>query len=318
METFNLGAVLFALLLLVWVGYAVPRSAERRELISRARDAMRSRDSRTARDLSEAAHSRPRAREVHVMNDDRLLLRPADPTARPRFDASPGTRVDPYEEAGRQRRTLRVVLLALALVTIGVGVLAGFSILPVWSVLLPLAVLAAYVVGLRRAELDRRSRLRRAAELRGAGAATSATASSPAGKSTSAEEAPQVAAPAAATDRSDELSTSTATTARTPGDNAAHTQEHAELGEEIESASAALAAPGEWIPRPVPRPSYALHGEVEDLATRHAAHRSSVAPRQVALEVEVDDVADEALREEPQRTPASDLGLDEILARRRA
>lgn len=318
METFNLGAVLFALLLLVWVGYAVPRSAERRELISRARDAMRSRDSRTARDLSEAAHSRPRAREVHVMNDDRLLLRPADPTARPRFDASPGTRVDPYEEAGRQRRTLRVVLLALALVTIGVGVLAGFSILPVWSVLLPLAVLAAYVVGLRRAELDRRSRLRRAAELRGAGAATSATASSPAGKSAPAEETPQVAAPAAATDRSDELSTSTAATARTPGDAAAHPQEHAELGEEIESASAALAAPGEWIPRPVPRPSYALHGEVEDLATRHAAHRSSVAPQQVALEVEVDDVADEALREEPQRTPAADLGLDEILARRRA
>ncbi|UEJ83464.1 hypothetical protein Bra3105_03890 [Brachybacterium halotolerans subsp. kimchii] len=314
METFNLGAVLFALLLLVWVGYAVPRSAERRELISRARDAMRSRDSRTARDLSEAAHSRPRAREVHVMNDDRLLLRPADPTARPRFDASPGTRVDPFEEAGRQRRTLRVVLLALALVTIGVGVLAGVSILPVWSVLLPLAVLAAYVVGLRRAELDRRSRLRRAAELRDAGTTASATASSPARKSASAEEASQVATPTA---RSDERSTS-ATTARTQPDAAAQTEEHAELGEEIESASAALAAPGEWIPRPVPRPSYALRGEVEDLATRHAAHRSSVAPQQVALEVETDDVVDEALREEPQRTPASDLGLDEILARRRA
>ncbi|UQN31053.1 hypothetical protein [Brachybacterium kimchii] len=314
METFNLGAVLFALLLLVWVGYAVPRSAERRELISRARDAMRSRDSRTARDLSEAAHSRPRAREVHVMNDDRLLLRPADPTARPRFDASPGTRVDPFEEAGRQRRTLRVVLLALALVTIGVGVLAGVSILPVWSVLLPLAVLAAYVVGLRRAELDRRSRLRRAAELRDAGTTASATASSPAGKGASAEEASQVAAPTA---RSDERSTS-ATTARTQADAAAQTEEHAKLGEEIESASAALAAPGEWIPRPVPRPSYALRGEVEDLATRHAAHRSSVAPQHVALEVETDDVADEALHEEPQRTPAPDLGLDEILARRRA
>lgn len=314
METFNLGAVLFALLLLVWVGYAVPRSAERRELISRARDAMRSRDSRTARDLSEAAHSRPRAREVHVMNDDRLLLRPADPTARPRFDASPGTRVDPFEEAGRQRRTLRVVLLALALATIGVGVLAGVSILPVWSVLLPLAVLAAYVVGLRRAELDRRSRLRRAAELRDAGTTASATASSPARKSALAEEASQVATPTA---RSDERSTS-ATTARTQPDAAAQTEEHAELGEEIESASAALAAPGEWIPRPVPRPSYALRGEVEDLASRHAAHRSSVAPQQVALEVETDDVVDEALREEPQRTPASDLGLDEILARRRA
>jgi Flp pilus assembly protein TadB len=313
-ETFNLGAVLFALLLLVWVGYAVPRSAERRELISRARDAMRSRDSRTARDLSEAAHSRPRAREVHVMNDDRLLLRPADPTARPRFDASPGTRVDPFEEAGRQRRTLRVVLLALALATIGVGVLAGVSILPVWSVLLPLAVLAAYVVGLRRAELDRRSRLRRAAELRDAGTTASATASSPARKSALAEEASQVATPTA---RSDERSTS-ATTARTQPDAAAQTEEHAELGEEIESASAALAAPGEWIPRPVPRPSYALRGEVEDLASRHAAHRSSVAPQQVALEVETDDVVDEALREEPQRTPASDLGLDEILARRRA
>lgn len=318
METFNLGAVLFALLLLVWVGYAVPRSAERRELISRARDAMRSRDSRTARDLSEAAHSRPRAREVHVMNDDRLLLRPADPTARPRFDASPGTRVDPYVEAGRQRRTLRVVLGALVLVTIGVGVLTGFSILPLWSVALPVVVLAAYVVGLRRAELDRRARLRRAAELRGSGSARSTVAASDAGqKGASAEKASRAADPSAPTgtiDRAD--GRSSATTART--EDAAAEQEHEELGDEIESASAALAAPGEWIPRPVPRPSYALRGEVEDLATRHAAHRSRVAPQQVALEVEADDLVDEALREEPQQAPAADLGLDEILARRRA
>lgn len=304
METFNLGAVLFALLLLVWVGYAVPRSAERRELVSRARDAVRSRDSRTARDLSEAAHSRPRAREVHAMSDERLLLRPADPTARPRFDTDPGTRVDPFVEAGRQRRTLRAVLLGLIVLTIGVAVLAGFSILPVWSVLLPVVLLAGYIVGLRRAELDRRARLRRASELRGGEDAPQAMERAGAKP---AEDADPVHPAGAAREHTE------VTTTATSGEDGS-----GELGEQIESASASMAAPGEWVPRPVPRPTYTMRGDVEDLATRHAAHRHAVAPQQVALEVETVDVADEALREEPEAPKADELGLNEILARRRA
>jgi hypothetical protein len=306
-ETFNLGAVLFALLLLVWIGYAVPRSAERRELISRAREAVRSRDSRTARDLSEAAHSRPRAREVHAMTEDRLLLRPADPTTRPRFDADPGTRVDPYVEAGRQRRTLRVVLLSLIAVTIAVAVLGGLSVLPLWSALIPLAVLAAYIVGLRRAELDRRARLRRAEELRTAGSASPAGTTTGSARPRDASEPTTTSAPAAP-----------AAAATSTAQETSESVRPAELGEKIETASASMAAPGEWTPRPVPRPTYAMHDEVEDLATRHAAHRHSVAPQQVALEIETEDVADEALREEPQARPAPDLGLNEILARRRA
>ena len=65
----------------------------------------------------------------------------------------------------------------------------------------------------------------------------------------------------------------------------------------------------------MPRPTYAMRGEVEDLATRHAAHRESVRATTVPLErsdVEVLEAADE------QAIPAVDLHLDEILARRRA
>ena len=81
METINLGAVLFALLLLVWLLYAVPRIAERRDLMGHARAVDLSRDSRAARDLTDAAHHRRRDPEVHAaMPENRLLTRPVDPT----------------------------------------------------------------------------------------------------------------------------------------------------------------------------------------------------------------------------------------------
>src|SRR5690606_41333731 len=73
--------------------------------------------------------------------------------------------------------------------------------------------------------------------------------------------------------------------------------------------------PGDTPPRPLPMPTYALRGEVVDLATRHAAHRRSMAGATVPLEaanVEELEAVDETF------APAQDLHLDEILARRRA
>ncbi|WP_228019416.1 hypothetical protein [Brachybacterium epidermidis] len=65
----------------------------------------------------------------------------------------------------------------------------------------------------------------------------------------------------------------------------------------------------------MPRPTYTMRGEVDDLATRHAAHREYVRATTVPLErgdVELLEATDE------QAAPAVDLHLDEVLARRRA
>ena len=91
--------------------------------------------------------------------------------------------------------------------------------------------------------------------------------------------------------------------------------QRAPLEATTERAAHQVTAAGEWTPRPVPRPTYALRGEVDDLATRHAAHRQSMQPASVPLEsgsVEELEAVDEAY------APAQNLHLDEILARRRA
>ena len=119
MESINLGALLFALLLVLWVAYAIPQLAQRRDVMGRARAAERTEVSPTARDLSAAIRSRRPSREVtSPMAEDRLLLRPADPTRRPRFDSSPGERIDHLEERARHRKLLAFVLVALVLATI--------------------------------------------------------------------------------------------------------------------------------------------------------------------------------------------------------
>ncbi|MFQ6484956.1 hypothetical protein [Brachybacterium epidermidis] len=287
MESINLGAVLFALLLVLWVAYAIPQLAQRRDVMGRARAAERTEVSATARDLSAAIRSRRPSREVSApMAEDRLLLRPADPTRRPRFDATPGERIDHLEERARHRRLLAVVLVSLLLATAAVGVLAFTQMMPVWSPAVPAAVLAVYLVGLRRAELERRARSQRAAAI----AKQEARAR---------EEALRVRdeAPVAASRP------------------AARLPERGTLEETSERAARQVAAPGEWTPRPVPRPTYTMRGEVEDLATRHAAHREYVRATTVPLErgdVELLEATDE------QAAPAVDLHLDEVLARRRA
>ncbi|MCT1384428.1 hypothetical protein M4D54_02080 [Brachybacterium sp. p3-SID1565] len=287
MESINLGAVLFALLLVLWVAYAIPQLAQRRDVMGRARAAERTEVSATARDLSAAIRSRRPSREVSApVPQDRLLLRPADPTRRPRFDATPGERIDHLEERARHRRLLAVVLVSLLLATAAVGVLAFTQMLPVWSPAVPAAVLAVYLVGLRRAELERRARSQRAAAI----AKQEARAREEALRIR--DEAPVAASrPAARLPERDTLEGTT------------------------ERAARHVAAPGEWTPRPVPRPTYTMRGEVDDLATRHAAHREYVRATTVPLErgdVELLEATDE------QAAPAVDLHLDEVLARRRA
>ncbi|MFC7373641.1 MULTISPECIES: hypothetical protein [unclassified Brachybacterium] len=292
MESINLGAVLFGLLLLLWVAYALPRTASRRDVMGRARAAELTEMTSEARDLSAAVHSRRSSREVNApMSQDRLLLRPADPTSRPRFDAVPGIRIDHLEERARSRRVQRTVLTVLLLGSLALTALAAVQVAPWWVPAIAVIGLAAYLVGLRRAELERRARLTRAATLARRQRAEQENARRAAEAGTSSPTKPETSQP-----------DQDAPARREP------------LEAVTERAAHHVAAAGEWTPRPVPRPTYALHGEVEDLATRHAAHRQSMQATSVPLEnadVEELEAADEEF------APALDLRLDEVLARRR-
>lgn len=297
METINLGAVLFGILLLLWLAYALPRTASRREVMGRARAADETEMTSQARDLSAAVHARRTPTEVNPpMPQDRLLLRPADPTRRPRFDAEPGTRIDPVQERTRSRRLLRVVLGGMLLATTALIALAVTQAVTWWLPAIALIGTAAYLVGLRRIELERRSRQTRAATRARQQRAEQETArrrEAAADGSTARASVVDAVEPAA----------SAAPAESTPLEDAA------------ERALQQTTRPGEWTPRPVPRPTYALRGEVDDLASRHAAHRQSILATAVPLEGgQVEEL--EAIEE--NFAPAQDLRLDEILARRRA
>lgn len=293
MESINLGAVLFGLLLLLWVAYALPRTASRREVMGRARASELSEMSSEARDLSAAVHSRRSSHEVNAaMSQDRLLLRPADPTSRPRFDAVPGARIDLLEERTRSRRLMKVLLAGMSVLTLALIALAVAGIVAWWVPAIAAAAVVTYLVGLRRAELDRRARLTRAATLNRQERAQQETARRAA------------AAPAVEP-----------AIARSTPEKREKPVQRAPLEATAERAAHQVTAAGEWTPRPVPRPTYALRGEVDDLATRHAAHRQSMQPASVPLEsgsVEELEAVDETY------APAQNLHLDEILARRRA
>ncbi|EWS80568.1 hypothetical protein BF93_02865 [Brachybacterium phenoliresistens] len=298
MESINLGAVLFALLIVLWLAHVVPRTAQRRAEMGQAITARSHRESNpAARDLSDAARvQRKTLEETSTMTQPRPLLRPADPTRRPRFEDEPGSRIDTRAEVDRHRSALRGALVVLALLTAGVVALFVLHVVPWWAIALAGAVDVLYITGLRRAELRRRAR--RAAAARRIAASARAVPTAPSAAPTPALEAPQ--APAA------------------PREIEKTSEEEAEVDARIESAARTVTRAGEWTPRPVPRPTYALRGDVQDLATRHAVHRDSVIGRPVPLETEA-SAGDEALTEDPApaRT-ALDLRLDEILERRRA
>ena len=296
-ESINLGAVLFGILLLLWLAYALPRTASRREVMGRARAADEAEMTSQARDLSAAVHARRMPTEVNPpMSQDRLLLRPADPTRRPRFDAEPGTRIDPVQERARSRRLLRLVLVGMLLVT---AVLIGLAVAETvtwWLPVIALTGTAIYLVGLRRSELERRSRQTLAATRARQERAEQETARR---RATAADSS---TTPATVVDAVEPVASS-APAESTPLEDAA------------ERALQQTTRPGEWTPRSVPRPTYTLRGEVDDLATRHAAHRQSMLATSVPLEsgqVEELEAVDETF------APAQDLHLDEILARRRA
>ena len=401
MESINLGAVLFAGLLLLWLVYALPRTASRREVMGRARAADEAEMSSQARDLSAAVHARRSSAEVtSPMSQDRLLMRPADPTRRPRFDAEPGTRVDLGEERGRSRRLMRTVLIGLIAATAVLVVAAVTQLLPWWTPLLTALALGVFLAGLRRAELDRRARRTRAAtrarreqaeaetaRRRATGAApqpsTRVDLGEERGRSrrlmrtvligliaatavlvvaavtqllpwwtplltalalgvflaglrraeldrrarrtraatrarreqAEAETARRRATGAAPQPSTRELPAPSETASVTAPASSAASPAVTDLEAASERAAQQVTRPGEWTPRPVPRPTYALRGEVDDLASRHAAHRRTMLPESVPLE---SAHVEEAEAVEESFAPAQDLHLDEILARRRA
>lgn len=292
-ETINLGAVLFALLLLVWLLHAVPRIAERRDLMGRARATDHSHDPRTARDLTDAAHRR-QAPEVHAaMPENRLLTRPVDPTRRPRFEEPARVELETVEPEAAQRRTRAAVLIALAAASAIAVVLAVAGVISWLIAALPMMALVADVVLLRRAELARRDQLRHEVSAR---------------RRTLAAERVQ----------SDESATAhTESVGSYRAETSGAEMSEAEQSALPEASAPVTARPGEWIPRPVPRPTYSLRGDVDDLQSRHAAHRASIL--QGAMPLEREDVEEREAAEERVATlpVAVDLGLDEILARRR-
>lgn len=291
MDSFNLGAVLFALLLLLWLVYAIPRTAQRRAEMGQALTARSHRDANpAARDLSRAVRTPRRTpEEISEMASPRPMLRPADPTRRPRFEDEPGTIIETSSEPERRRGALRSGLIALVVLTAGVLTLTGLGMLTAWAIPVVVLVDLIYVAALRRAELQRRAHRHAAARI-AAGSyrrEAAAEAEQEAGEDTSPV---PVTAPA------------------TPQPS---------LERQIETAARTVTRQGEWTPRPVPRPTYAMRGDVDDLATRHAAHRESMLRHTVPLEVESAEI-DEALTEDATARTAADLRLDEILERRRA
>ncbi|WP_341855157.1 hypothetical protein [Brachybacterium sp. GPGPB12] len=289
---------------LLWLVYAPPRTAARREVMGRARAADEAGMTPQARDLSEAVHARRSSAEVTTpMPQDRLLMRPADPTRRPRFDTDPGTRVDLGEERGRSRRLIRGVLIGLVALTAALVVGAVANVAPWWPPVLGAVVLGVFLVGPRRAELERRARRTRAAIRVRQEQAEAETARR------RAEQAP------ASTGRESPAPSAVSAAQRSRRVLGGRGSLRVRARDRLGARGRAGHAPGEWTPRPVPRPTYALRGEVDDLASRHAAHRRKMLPESVPLErahVEEAEAVEESF------APAQDLHLDEILARRRA
>ncbi|MDO5644113.1 MAG: hypothetical protein Q4G21_00275 [Dermabacter sp.] len=152
MESFNVGAVVFALLVGMWLLYAMPNIAERRRVLAESERISALRHSTTARDLTQAARDLSRPREVAPMRHTSQIHRPLDPTARPRFelsaaDADLGASV--IAPTARSPRVLTAILAVLALATAVLLVTTGFSVTPVWAPLVSCAALFGYVAYLR-------------------------------------------------------------------------------------------------------------------------------------------------------------------------
>ncbi|MCS6712624.1 hypothetical protein JSY14_11545 [Brachybacterium sp. EF45031] len=272
------------------------------------------------------------------MSHDRLLMRPADPTARPRFHEDGGRVVDLEMHGERRRRVLRLALAALALLTIA-AVVAAIGPLPWWAPVAPGAALVVFIAALRRAEVQRRAaraRARALAEERewtpGSGR-SSRDGGAAAGSTVVRSSAGQVG-PRHLADPSGRGAVSASAAGDTEfgsGRVSAADADHVSDADAPQTAPAQAARalqPGEWMPRPVPVPTYSLRGAVDDLGTRHDQHRSMVAAvtaleRDGVEEIEADD---ESRRVGYRVVPGAaagfaapaELHLDEVLERRRA
>lgn len=167
-ETFNLGAVIFALLVGLWILYAVPHIAERRRVLGEVEAMGQQRVSHTARDLTTVCRSHSeKPREATHMRDTRSLLRPADPTRRPRFD-SLGTGPEIGEAViapeSKASTVLIGILALLVLATVGLLVTTSFSLTPLYAPLIAFGALVLYVVFLRATRASRMANARAARE----------------------------------------------------------------------------------------------------------------------------------------------------------
>lgn len=169
MENFNVGAVVFALLVGLWLVYAMPRIADRRRVLGEAEQIAAERHSTSARDLTSAArnYSRPR-HQGDIMRDSQPILRPADPTSRPRFElpqseADLGARI--IAPAHRMNRVLAMLLVSLVVVTVALVLLAALGVLHVWAPVVSCVALLGYI-GVLRLTKGMRSRKASAASAR--------------------------------------------------------------------------------------------------------------------------------------------------------
>lgn len=284
MDSFNLSAFLTLFLVVLWMAYAVPRIAERRRAMSDAETDVRASAPTLSRDIAVARRTAARTPEVSSpMADSHPLLRPADPTSRPRFSDAPGERVDTLAEERGRMTVLRVFFAVLLVATVALTVTSVLALTPWWSAGAAAVVLALYVWSLRRAEMHRRARVRQA-RFRD-------------------EETRRLRAEAAGA-QADAVDTEKPTSA--PADTTGIEQGERRAAEQV-------AAPGEWVPRPVPVPTYALRGDVDDMATRHAAHRAAMGP----MALEAADVEEREATAEQEFPQAVDLRLDEVMERRR-
>lgn len=149
MESFNVGAVVFVLLIGLWLVYAMPTIAERRRILAEAERVSAQRHSTSARDLTNAARNHSRQREVESMRDNGQILRPADPTSRPRFElpeseADLGARI--IAPTPRMNRAVAAILLALVVLTVALLVLAALSMVTVWAPVASCGALVLFLV----------------------------------------------------------------------------------------------------------------------------------------------------------------------------
>src|SRR5699024_6956074 len=220
--------------------------------MGRSRAADETEMSPQARDLSAAVHARRTTTEVNSpMSQDRLLLRPADPTRRPRFDAEPGTRIDPVQGRARSRRLLGRVPAGLLTATAALLALAPVQVVAWWVPAPAPPGAGASLVGRRRAEFAGRAGLARAATGAGEERARAETARR---RDAAVERSPASAQPALPAPAE-----AAATPAATPASRT-------DLDETSQRASQQVSRPGVWPPRTMPLPTYAMPAEADDRA----------------------------------------------------